>query len=311
MKAGKKIETGVKSMRFRTAGKIADNLWYLGREEAGVYVLEGRDSSVLINGGLSYILPDVLKQMKDFGINIEKIGKILILHSHFDHVGVIPYFKRIYPQIEIYASEPAWKLFNMQKYVDVMNTFSRLSAKQAGAEEGIKGLDLDWRDDITGRIISGGDKIDLGGAVLDIIYTPGHTHCSITAYEPNLKAMFASDGGGIPYLDTSFPSMNTNMAQFLESLETLKPYPVQYLCADHYGYITGDEAGRFIDLTLSEGRKWKAYMEDVYRKFNGDIDAASKATNEFFYKEMPGYFIAPDILEGVFKGMFKYISKNM
>ena len=311
MKAGKKIETGVKSMRFRTAGKIADNLWYLGREEAGVYVLEGRNSSVLINGGLSYILPDVLKQMKDFGINIEKIGKILILHSHFDHVGVIPYFKRIYPQIEIYASEPAWKLFNMQKYVDVMNTFSRLSAKQAGAEEGIKGLDLDWRDDITGRIISGGDKIDLGGAVLDIVYTPGHTHCSITAYEPNLKAMFASDGGGIPYLDTSFPSMNTNMAQFLESLETLKPYPVQYLCADHYGYITGDEAGRFIDLTLSEGRKWKAYMEDVYRKFNGDIDAASKATNEFFYKEMPGYFIAPDILEGVFKGMFKYISKNM
>lgn len=298
-------------MRFRTAAKIADNLWYLGREEAGVYVLEGKDSSVMINGGLSYILPDVLKQIKDFGINVDKIDKILVLHSHFDHVGIIPYFKRNYPKMEIYASEPSWKLFNMQKYVDVMNTFSRMSAKEAGAEESLKGYDADWRDDMTGKIISGGDKMDLGGAVLDIIYTPGHTHCSVTAYEPNLKAMFPSDGGGIPYKDTSFPSMNTNMVQYLESLEKLKAYPVQYLCADHYGFITGDEADKFIDLTLREGRRWKAYMEDVYRKSNGDIDAATKATSNFFYKEMPDYFIAADILDGVFKGMFKYISKNM
>ncbi len=66
-----------------------------------------------------------------------------------------------------------------------------------------------------------------------------------------------------------------------------------------------------VNLTLREGRKWKAYMEDVYRRFNGDIDAAAKATNDYFYKEMPGYFIASDILEGVFKGMYKYISKNI
>ena len=92
-------------MRHRTAGKIADNLWYLGREEAGVYILEGKEGSIMINGGLAHILPDVLKQMKEFGIDPARLKKILILHSHFDHIGVIPYFKRNWPAIEVYGSE--------------------------------------------------------------------------------------------------------------------------------------------------------------------------------------------------------------
>ncbi len=298
-------------MRFRKAGKVADSLWYLGREEAGVYVLEGKASSIMINGGLSYVLPDVLRQMKEFGIDAGKIDKILILHSHFDHVGIIPYFKRAYPAIEVYASEPAWKVLAMPKAIEVINNFSRLSAKHVGLESELAPYDLDWRDDIKGKTLAEGDRIELGGAVLEIICTPGHTNCSISAYEPNLKAMFASDAGGIPYKETSFPSMNTNMDQYIRSLEKLRAYPIAYLCADHYGYITGEEAGSFIDLTLREGRKWKAYMEDVYRKFNGDIDAASKATNEYFYREMPDYVIVPDILESVFRGMYKYISNNI
>ncbi len=297
-------------MRFRKAGKIADHLWYLGREEAGIYFLEGRESSILINGGLAYILPDVLRQMEDFGIDPRRIGKFLILHSHFDHVGVVPYFKRTYPAIEVCAAASAWKIFAMPKAIEIMNSFNRLSAKQAGAEEVLRPYDFDWRDDISGATVAGGDKIDLGGVTLSIIETPGHTNCSITAYEPGLKALFASDAGGIPFRDTTFPSMNTNMAQYLESLEKLMPLAVDYLCADHYGYITGEEAGRFIGLTLGEGRKWKAYMEELYRKHGGDVDAAAKTVNDYFYQEMPGYFIAPDILEGVFKQMFKYIAKN-
>ena len=79
-------------MRFRQAGKITDHLWYLGLEEAGVYALEGGDGFILINGGLSYILPNVLEQMKTFGIDAKKIKKFLILHSHFDHVGIVPFF---------------------------------------------------------------------------------------------------------------------------------------------------------------------------------------------------------------------------
>ena len=297
-------------MRFRKAGKVADNLWYLGREEAGVYYLEGRNGAIMINGAMSYILPDVLAQMNQFGLDPGKITKFLILHSHFDHVGIVPYFKRTYPAIEVIASAPAWKIFAMPKAIEIMNSFSRMSAKQVGAEEVLKAYDIEWRDDMTGVPVGEGGRIDLGGVTLTLMDTPGHSNCSITAYEPNIKAMFASDAAGIPYKDTIFPSMNTNVMQYLESLEKLKPLAVSYLCADHYGYITGEEAGKFIDLSLEAGHKWKADLENYYQKYQGDIDAAGKAVTESFYHEMPDYFIAPDILEGVFKQMLKFIGKN-
>jgi Zn-dependent hydrolases, including glyoxylases len=297
-------------MRFRNAGKVMDNLWYLGREEAGVYIYEGRDGAILINGAMSYILPDVLEQMKAFGIDAKTIGKILILHSHFDHVGIVPYFKRKYPKIEVYASAPAWKIFAMPKAIEVMNSYSKLSAKWWGVESALEAYDLDWRDDITGITLAEGDKIELGGLSLLISDTPGHSNCSITAYEPGMKVIFASDAAGIPYKEFCFPSMNTNMTQYFASLEKLKPLPVSYLCGDHYGYITGDEASRFLDLTFKEGVKWKAVMEDTYRRHGGDIDAAGKAITDYFYNQMPDYFIRREILEGVFKQMLKFISKN-
>jgi glyoxylase-like metal-dependent hydrolase (beta-lactamase superfamily II) len=298
-------------MRFRKAGKIADNLWYLGRGESGTYYLEGKNGAIMINGGLSCILPDVLRQMKEFGLDAAKVTRFLILHSHFDHAGIVPYFKRTYPKMEVMASAAAWNIFAMPKAITIMNSFSQMSAKQMGADEALKGYDVDWRDDITGTTVGEGSKIDLGGVTLSILETPGHTNCSVTAYEPSLKALFPSDAAGIPYGNLLFPSMNTNANQFLESLEKMKPLPVSIFCADHYGYITGDEAATVVDRSIQEGRKWKSYLEDYYRKNNGDIDASAKSLTDFFYKEFPGYFIAPDILEGVFKQMFKFIGKTM
>ncbi len=298
-------------MRIRTPGKVTDNLWYLGREETGVYYLEGRDGALMINAGMSYVLPDVLAQMKEFGLDPGKLTKLLLLHSHFDHVGIVPYLKRTYPGIEVIASAPAWEVFAKPKAIEIINNFGQLSAKEVNATEALKPYDLEWRNDITGSAVSDGDEIDLGGLMLQIIATPGHSNCSICAYEPNMKVLFASDAVGVPFKDALFPSMNTNVHQYLESLLKLRPLPVSYLCLDHYGYITGEEAGRFTDLTLEEGLRWRAYLEEFYRKYNGDIDAAGKEITAFLYNRMPGYFIAPDILEIVFKQMLKYVGKTL
>lgn len=298
-------------MRHRRAGKVCDGLWYLGREESGVYFLQGRDGAVLINGGLAHILPDVLDQMKSFGLDPGALTKILILHSHFDHVGVIPWFKRTWPSIDVCASGAAWNILAMPKAIHIANTFSLMAAKMAKAEEGLGGYDHPWRDDVRGTEVKQGDRIDLGGVALEIHETPGHTSCSITAHEPDRKALFASDAVGIPYRDVVFPSANTNIDQYLESLEKLLPLPVAIVGADHYGYVTGEEAGSFVARSIEEARKLKAEMQGIYRECGGDIDAAAKAMNGLFFQRCPDYFIAPEILEGVFKQMMKYIAKTI
>jgi hypothetical protein len=49
-------------MRIRKVGKVRDNLWYVGREESGAYILEGSEESMMISGGLSYLVSDILQQ---------------------------------------------------------------------------------------------------------------------------------------------------------------------------------------------------------------------------------------------------------
>ncbi len=230
-------------MRIRKPGKVREGIWCLGREESGVYLLEGDDSSMIVSGGMSYIVSDILQQFNEFGIDEKRIKKLLILHSHFDHVGIVPFIKRRHPKIEVYASQRGWEVLQMDKAILTINEFGRNVARRMGKGDVYSAYDLEWRKDVSGTTIREGDRIDLGGLEVSILEIPGHSSCCIAAYVPELKALFPTDGGGIPFDKTIVSSGNSNYTQYQQSLERLKDLEVDYYCADHYGYVTGRRPG--------------------------------------------------------------------
>ncbi len=294
-------------MRFRKPGKVIDNLWYLGTEESGVYALRGDRGTALISGGMSYILPGVLSQMGAFGIAPGEITTLVILHSHFDHVGIVPYFARKYPAIRVVGSEAAIATFQKPRAIEFINGYNLLMAGER--KESLREFDLEWRPDIVVLPAREGERIDLGGVHLKIFETPGHSNCSISAYEPDHKILFASDAVGIPFSDKLFPAMNTNVDQFLASLEKLDSLEVDVFCADHYGYITGEEARTIVRQTIDEALNMKTAFIEALRRNDSDIDAAAKQCLAYTYEQMPGYFLAPEILEGVLKQTLKYLDR--
>ena len=140
-------------MRIRKPGKVHDQIWFLGREESGIYLLEAKGGAMIISGGMSYIVPELLQQFKEFGIDEERIKKLLILHSHFDHVGIVPFFKRRHPKMEVCASERGWEILQMPKAIATINEFSRNVAKRMGKEKVYSTYDLEWRDDVPGKMV--------------------------------------------------------------------------------------------------------------------------------------------------------------
>ncbi len=297
-------------MRIRTPGKVNERIWLLGREESGVYLIEGDNESIILSGGMSYLIPDLLSQFKEFGIHEERIKKILILHSHFDHIGIIPFFKRRNPEIEIYGSERAWEILRMEKAILTINEFGRKVAQRLGKEEVYLNYDVEWRSDIEGKAVREGSQIDLGGVKISIIEIPGHSSCCIAAYVPELKALFPTDGGGIPFNHTIVTSGNSNYTKYQESLEKLKPLEVEYYCADHYGYVTGEEAKEFISKTIEMAKMNRKRMEDVYR-LTGDIDSAAKKLVDAFYHAYPSYFLSPEIYLDVYRQMIRHIASTL
>ena len=294
-------------MRIRHAGRVCDGIWCLGRLESDVYLLEGRDSSLIISGGISAIIPDVLSQFNSFKIDESRITGLLILHAHFDHLGIIPFLKRRMPQLEVYASSRAWKVLTNPKAIETINTFSSFTNELLGAKQSLSSFDAEWRDDVKGATIGEGEALDLGSMTVKIMETPGHSSCSISAYVPEMKALFASDGGGIPFRDEIIPSGNSNYTQFEQSLMRLNALDVEYLCADHYGYVTGDEARAFIGNAIEAAKLFRELMETVYRR-TGSIDDAVNELVENTMATHSDYFLPKDILTTVYQQMMKHIA---
>lgn len=294
-------------MRIRKPGKVNERIWFLGRMESGVYLLEGTDGSMIVSGGMSYIVSDLLRQFKEFGIDESRIKKLLILHSHFDHVGIVPFFKRRHPEIEIYASQRGWEILRMDKAILTINEFSRNVAKRMKKENIYSTYDIDWRNDVSGKTVREGDRIDLGSLEVSILEIPGHSSCSIAAYIPELKALFPTDGGGIPFDETIVTSGNSNFTKYQESLERLKDLDVEIYGADHYGYVMGEEAGEFISKSIEMAKTNRALMEEAYRSTR-DIDAAAKKLISSFYEENPSYFLSPEIFLDVYRQMVRHIA---
>ena len=297
-------------MRSHNAGRIGERLWYLGREETGVYLLEGDAFSMIISGGMSYLVPVVRDQLDALGIDEKRIQKLLILHSHFDHVGLVPFFHRRYPDLQVYASARAWQILQNPRGIETINASGRFVAERMGLTGWLAGLDLEWRDDMIGSVVSEGSTIELGGLSVQILETPGHSSCSVSAYVPETRTLFPSDGGGIPYGETILPSGNSNFTKYQESLEKLQAFKVDRLCADHYGYVTGREAENYVLRSSEAARDYRAMVEAIYRR-TGSIDATVKELVGERFAYCPDFFIGPEIYAGVCRQTVRHIAGVM
>lgn len=295
-------------MRIRQAGQIDQGLWLLGTQESCVYLLEGAETSVLISAGMPYILPDLFRQMASWGMTPEKIEHVVILHAHFDHVGVVPYLKRSRPDMKIYASARGWEVLANPRAVSVINEFSEtVRRRMKGSEDPLAGMDWMWRDDVKGEILAQGDMLDIGGRQVRFFETPGHSSCSISAWVPGLNVLFPSDSVAIPYRDEYIIAVGSNFEKYLASLDKLAGLDVGKICADHYGCIVGEEARGYIAQTRAATLQMMDRMREALGR-EGSVGEAARQLIRFHYELRPDYFVHPDILLRTYTQMLKQLT---
>ncbi|KAF0154132.1 MAG: hypothetical protein FD159_2672 [Syntrophaceae bacterium] len=297
-------------MRVKKSGLIDEGLWLLGTEESCVYLLEGSQSSVLISAGLSYILPEYFRQISSWGISEEKIDHIIILHAHFDHVGVVPFLKRKWPHVKVYASSRGWEVLANPKAISVINEFTlKVCRRVRGNADILSSLNWQWRDDVLGENLKQNSCIDLGDRHVEVYETPGHSSCSISAYVPQLKALFPSDAAAIPYQDEYVITAGSSFEAYQQSLDKLAGLDVQLLCADHYGYITGEEATRYIAQSKSAAAQMIDKLCLTLRK-EGGVEPAAARLVKLHFQRRPDYFVHPDILLSTYTQMLKQFAHS-
>lgn len=289
--------------------KVTDRIEYLGDKEMCTYLLKGREY-MLIEGGMSYIVPTLLRQLEEKKIDTRRITKYLILHSHFDHCGAVPPIKRRFPWIEVVASHRTRELYTKEKVVKFIRERNWDMIKSRGMEQTALEMELDFDDLQVDIPLGEGDVIDLGdGVTVEIIEVPGHSTCSIAAYVLPDKALFASDAGGIPnYEDVIYPSGNEDFILYQRSLEKMRKYPVEVHCAARYGAYTGDEGKAYMDRAITAAEEFRLNTIDMAEREGMEI-AIDRIFRE--HLETAGTSDVPaEIMKALIDNMVKVIMED-
>ncbi len=297
-------------MIITKCGKVTDRILLLGRDESSVYILKGKDEYALVGGGMVHIVPDMLEQLKLYEIEEEKISRIFILHAHFDHCGIVPFFKKRWPRAIVTASAKAKELLSAPKVIEGIEAMNRALLDKHGCRKKAETLGLSFSGIDVEEVVKDGDVLSLGDLGLEVLEVPGHSSCSVAIWVPQEKAMFASDAGGIPCGDEIFTAANSNFDQYQESLNKMAAYNIEVHLAEHYGARIGEEGRNFLKKSIADAQKTRKIFEETIQR-NKDLKKSADELTDRIMEKTPAEFLSRDVLSIVVGQMVKYLNKQM
>jgi glyoxylase-like metal-dependent hydrolase (beta-lactamase superfamily II) len=181
-------------VRMFTVGPVAENSYLFRRE--------GSDRALLVDPGDE--APKLLAAIEQLGVTLDGI---LLTHTHFDHVGAVAPVARA-TGAEVWVPE-------IEKMVLAdINAFVPFAG--FGPFE-------DWDAEHT---LSGGEKLELAGMEIDVIFTPGHSPGHVTYSIPSEQAIFSGDvlfQGSVGRVDLPGGDWGTLLESIRTLVDTLPP----------------------------------------------------------------------------------------
>lgn len=288
-------------------GYVTERILLLGRRESCIYLLKGGNEYAILGGGMAYIVPDLISQLGEYEIDEGRIKRIIILHSHFDHCGIVPFFKKRWPQAKVTASARAKDLLATKKVIDNIEFLNQILLMKHGIEVKAEELDLSFTGVDVDEVVKDGDILYDGDLSMEIIEVPGHSSCSIAVYVREEKALFASDAGGIPFGEKIFTAANSNFDKYVESLHKMARFETEIHLSEHYGARTGKDGRTFLQKSIASAKETRLILEESISR-TGDVKTSTKEITDMLTKNAPTGFIPKDVIALVTEQMLRYIS---
>ena len=297
-------------MHITEPGPVTDRITLLGREESCIYLVDGGDEAVLMGGSMAYVAPDVMDQIRKFQINPDKISRLIIHHTHFDHVGLVPFLKSQWPWMKVTATERG--KFQLAR-PEVMNAIVSLNRMLLSGKEGMFSKQVDTSLDLeimgVDETVGDGDTLPCGDLRLKILEVPGHSSCSMAVYIPGERALAASDAGGIPYGDRVFAAANSNFDLYQASLDKMAALGTEVHLSEHYGALTGDLGRGFMQRSIEDAVRMRSLLETTWARYR-DEQQTVEAMLAVVEEEAKGYFLPREVMEMVLGQMVRFMAKQ-
>ena len=251
---------------------VIGNVYYVGTNDIGVYLIVTPQGSILLDGGYSTTLPQVQANIAKLGFKLADVKILLTSQAHCDHVGdMVELKRRTHAKLEASAAD-AKLMADGGK--DNFGFYDRLMYAPVQVD----------------KTLADGDQVQLGGITLTAHLTPGHTKGCTT------WTMKAEEGGRsydvvflcgvtVPgYQLVGNPGYPDIVADYEHSFAVLKALPCDVFLGAHGQYFglqaklenlrTHPGSNPFID---PDG--YRRYLDDSEKAFQDLLAQQRKAAS--------------------------------
>lgn len=248
-------------------GLTAIDTFYGGRERYTAAYLLAADEPAIVETGPTTSAEHVVAGLRRLGIGPSDLAHIVVTHIHLDHAGGVGRLAGMFPRATVWVHERGARH---------LEDPSRLvaSATRLYGEPTMASLFGPVDPVPSGRLRSlrDGDRIDLGGRVLEALDTPGHASHHVALVDSATGAVFTGDVLGIHVPDVRVLRPATPPPEFdpdltVASIERIRERArLSMVLFSHFGPVT--EVDRICDLAIQRTRSWT----EVVRRALQDTD---------------------------------------
>jgi len=210
--------------------RIADNLYYVGTSDMGVYLITTPAGHILIDAGYESTAPLIEASIAKAGFKVQDVKILLNTQAHADHAGGLAALKKRTGATLMVSGADA----------DVI--------ERGGTREFSLGDSLPFPAATVDRRLKDGDTVTLGGAILTARLTPGHTMgCTTWTFDTadRGRPLHVVDLCGLTILDktrvSGMPAYPGITKDYERTFATLKTLPVDLFIGAHASYYGGME----------------------------------------------------------------------
>ena len=224
----------------------------------------GSEKTALYDCGMACFEKNLIHNLQTVLDREEKtLDYILLSHTHYDHIGALPYVLKVWPEAVVCGAQKAKQVF---AHPNARATMERLG-NQAKELYGISDVEITAEGLRVDLVLADGDSLSLGNENVTAYETKGHTDCSMSFLLSPQKILFASESTG---LQATPELINTSPVKSYEdsfaSAERLKNIDVNYLMIPHYGVLPPECNGTFFDDYRKEAELERSMLENAIRQ---------------------------------------------
>jgi glyoxylase-like metal-dependent hydrolase (beta-lactamase superfamily II) len=201
---------------------IFDGIYLVGgpnisrSEDATVFLVDCGEELVMIDSGAGFSVEILERNIRDLGLDPQKISTLILTHCHIDHIGGAPHFKDRFKCKLVAHERDAEAIFSGDQTLTAASFY--------GAQFPPTDVDV---------ILSGSQTtLTFGDQHIHCLHTPGHTPGSIAPYldRKGKRILFGQDIHG-PFMK----AFGSDLGQWKTSMEKLLALKSDILCEGHFG----------------------------------------------------------------------------